>query len=66
MNGAIYLIIGGITIGIITIIKPKFFVKHHEFASRFLGDKGTIIVHLIVSVVMIIIGMYFIIKKMYA
>ena len=63
MSGAIYLIIGGIATGIVILIKPKFFINHHKFAIRFIGEKGITIVHLIVSVTMIIVGAYFIIKK---
>ena len=60
MNGAIYFIIAGTVIGILTLIKPNFFWNHPKaaFVRRFLGDKGTTIFYLIASVAMLTFGIY--------
>lgn len=63
MKVAIFLIVSGIATGIITLIRPKFFWDNHKAARRILGDKGTIIVHLIAEVAMIIIGAYLLTRK---
>ena len=63
MKWAILLIIVGIASGIITLTRPKFFWNNHKAVRRLLGDKGTIIAHLIGAAAMIIIGIYLLTKK---
>jgi len=60
MNGAIYFIIAGTVIGILTLIKPNFFWNHPKaaFVRRFLGDRGTTIFYLLASVAMLSFGIY--------
>jgi tetratricopeptide (TPR) repeat protein len=60
MKGAIYFIIAGTIIGILTLFKPNFFWNHRKaaFVRRFLGDRGTTIFYLIVSVAMLTFGIY--------
>jgi hypothetical protein len=64
MEGAIYLIIAGTVIGIMTIMKPNFFWNHPKaaFVRRFLGDIGTTIFYLLVSIAMIGGGVYILTK----
>ncbi len=59
--GAIYFIIVGTAIGILTLIKPNFFWNHHkaQFVRRYLGDKGTTFLYLIASIAMLSTGIYF-------
>ena len=63
MNIGFYLIIAGMATGIVTFIQPKFFWNNHKLARQFLGDKGTIAVHLIASAAMIIVGLYLLMKN---
>lgn len=58
MKGAIYFIIAGSIIGILTLIKPNFFWNHRKalFVRRFLGEIGTTILYLIISIAMLTYG----------
>jgi tetratricopeptide (TPR) repeat protein len=64
MSGAIYLIIAGVAIGILTLIKPNFFWNHPKamFARKYIGDKGTILLYLIISIAFISYGTFSTIK----
>ncbi len=58
--GAIYLIIIGIVIGVLTLIKPKFFWYHPKanFIKRFLGEKGTTLFYLFLTIIIFSFGIY--------
>jgi len=65
MIKAVYLIVVGVAIGILTLLKPKFFWGHSRanFVKRFLGETGTTIFYLLFSIGAIALGVFIITQK---